>query len=304
MQRTLAVIVVISSLSLGGQAEAQKPGRGAAGASKQGKGQGPRAVIDKSVRGVVVSRTIVLGATSRAPGKGAEVTLERQASAAGKGWGVTQKSSPLPRSMTQNGRLQEVSARTVTGKGGRKTTILKLATPNRPPDGAVETQVYTNGRRTRIVKHKAPVEKPLRHPFGHGKVVEAKLANLTYKKGDTWGPVPEATLAYRPADPWAISLEIRPGGPISNSATWTLSREAIATALSSGRGGGFEAKLEVVGAHLNITLQPPGHNAMTLRLPTSQAARFLRQSHESVRPGFESKHVNIDSEISRLRNNL
>lgn len=249
-----------------------------------------RAVIDHTVGGQVVRRTVVTGPRREKVKR--FVGFERERKAAGKGWSVTDRRAAPPRDLTLGGRLEETGAR--RQRGGQ--SVLRLTRPGAHHlKGEEEIRVYTRGRLTTIKKMGILREPPAAAPpaaAGSRAPVRSEILVDIFTDG-AWTTYGGLAFRYDPAEPFAAHLEV-PGQP-----DWVFARDLMADALARGRAGEADVQLQVAGAYLEIHLRTPAGSAR-LRTPVELARDFLAKAHASVPPGAESAHLDVDGDLRRL----
>jgi hypothetical protein len=283
--RSLAVLLVVLSLSATAHA----------GGGKQKKKDTVRAVIDHTVGGQVVRRTVVTG-PRRAKGKRL-VGFERERAAAGKGWSVTDRRAAPPRDLTLAGRLEETGAR--VQRGGQ--SILTFTRPGAHHlTGDREIRIYTRGRMTSVKKLPRVADRQVTAVGpagpGTGRVVRSELLVdlLSGPEGQrAWLTVGGMAFRYEPSDPYAVHLEV------PNQPDWVFSRDLLGEALANGRSGEADVRLEVKDGYLEIFLST-ADDAARLRTPKELARDFLARSHASVPRGTENDHIDFDGDIRRI----
>jgi hypothetical protein len=280
--RSLAILLAVLSLSATAHA----------GGGKQKKKDTVRAVIDHTVGGQVVRRTVVTGPRR---GKGKRfVSFERERAAAGKGWSVTDRRAAPPRDLRLKGRLEEAGAR--VQRGGQ--SILTFTRPGAHHlTGEREIRIYTRGRLTTVKKLGRVADprieaSPTPAVTGTSEVVRSELL-VDVLTDEAWHTYGGMAFRYDPADPYTVSLEV------PNQPDWVFARDLIDDALTHGRSGEADVQLEVKDGYLEIFLSTSDGSAR-LRTPKELARDFLAKSHASVPRGRESDHIDFDGDLRRI----
>jgi Streptomyces sporulation and cell division protein, SsgA len=138
----------------------------------------------------------------------------------------------------------------------------------------------------------------LRHSLTPAPVVSRNVA-VAYV-ADTGARVSMAgTLRFDPADPFAVTLTLRPGsGPVA----WTFARDLLAEGVEGPAGLGdvrirpaIHEGRQVVAVAL---CSPSGH--ADLELPRSKVTAFLGPTYQVVPAGTESDGIRWDAELRTL----
>lgn len=103
---------------------------------------------------------------------------------------------------------------------------------------------------------------------------------------------------YRPADPWAVTVELHWRGEV---APWVMARELIADGLRglAGSSAGDVHVWPTDAGRVALHLSPPSGSS-TLTAVAAQVRRFLARTYAWVPAGEESAHLDVDGALSRL----
>lgn len=110
-----------------------------------------------------------------------------------------------------------------------------------------------------------------------------------------------ATLRYEPTDPFAVNATFRAA---DESISWVLGRDLLAEGLTCATGvGDVRVWPSAQGASerplVMIDLRSPDGQA-TLAVDAADLRTFLLRTFEVVPQGAESRHLDIDTVVSRL----
>lgn len=111
----------------------------------------------------------------------------------------------------------------------------------------------------------------------------------------------EATLTYRPDDPYAVRVAFRTR-PAAPAVEWTFARQLLTDGVTSPAGAGdvrtwpSRTQDEPV---VCLSLTSPSGNAL-FEIPVAGLVEFLTRSYALVPTGSESHHVDVERELADL----
>lgn len=103
----------------------------------------------------------------------------------------------------------------------------------------------------------------------------------------------QACWVYDPADPFAVTLRIRPDSRRSRQVDWCFARDLLDEGLSAPAGLGDVRFEPYPGDGLLITLSSPDGFAL-LRADATHARRFLCATYDLVPPDTECEHPGVE----------
>lgn len=111
----------------------------------------------------------------------------------------------------------------------------------------------------------------------------------------------EATLTYRPGDPYAVRIAFRTR-PGADAVEWTFARQLLTDGVTARSGVGDVRTWPARSCEEQVvclSLTSPSGTAL-FEIPVNGLVAFLTRTYAEVPTGGESHHVDVDRELAEL----